>query len=177
MARQDIAAALERAQAVFTRRPEAAVHDDAPGVARWEGGMRVVATHANGKQAVTDMPAEFGGTGDQVSPGWLLRSGVSACAATSIAMLAAREAIELDMLEVRTLSRSDARGMLGMHGSDGQPVHPGPLDLQMLVRISAKGVSPQDLQDLVERANRCAPMTAVVRAALPMPLRVEVCSA
>ena len=174
MARQEIAAALERAQAVFMRRPEAAVHDDAPGVARWAGGMRITSTHPNGKQVQTDMPAELGGTGDQVSPGWLLRSGLAACTATSIAMLAAREGIELAQLEVSATSRSDSRGLLGMQEADGRPVYPGPHDLEMRVAITAPGVEPQRLRELVEKANRLAPMTAVVRDAFPMPLRIVV---
>lgn len=173
MASQDIAAALHRAEAVFARRPEAAVHDDAPGVVRWEGGLRMVSTHANGQQAVTDMPAEFGGSGGQVSPGWLLRSGTAACTATSIAMVAAREGIELSRLEVTVSSRSDSRGVLGMREADGRAVYPGPHDVEMLVTIDAPGVAAERLRELVERANRCAPMTAVVRDAIAMPLRIE----
>ena len=50
MTTQDIAAALQRAEAVLRRRPEVGLHDDAPATARWEGGTRVVASHANGTQ-------------------------------------------------------------------------------------------------------------------------------
>lgn len=173
MASQEIAASLERAQAVYERRPEAAVHDDASGVVRWDGGLRMVSTHASGKQAVTDMPPEFGGGGQEVSPGWLLRSGVAACTATSIAMRAAREGIELSRLEVRVSSRSDSRGMLGMNEPDGRQVDPGPLHLEMVVSLDAEGVPPARLRELVEQANGCAPMTGVVRNAYAMPLRIE----
>ena len=172
-AAQEIAAALQRAEAIFQRRPEAAVHDDAPGSVRWSGGTRVVATHANGKQVETDMPQEFGGTGDQVSPGWLLRSGLAACTATTIAMVAAQEGIALDSLEVEVTSRSDARGLLGMREADGALVYPGPHDLEMRVRISAAGVSSQRLRELVERSNERAPMSAVARSAMPLPLHIE----
>lgn len=174
MAIQDIAAALQRAETVFTRRPEAAVHDDAPGVVRWEGGLRTVSTHASGKQVATDMPAEFGGSGDQVSPGWLLRSGLAACTATTIAMLAAREGIELSRLEVKACSRSDSRGMLGLPDANGDPVYAGPLQLEMHVSIAAPGVAPQRLSELVRRANGCAPMTAVARDAFELPLKIEI---
>ncbi|MBA4330252.1 MAG: osmotically inducible protein OsmC [Polaromonas sp.] len=174
MAVQDIAAALQRVETVFQRRPEAAFHDDAPGTVRWESGLRLVATHANGKQVLTDMPAEFGGTGDQVSPGWLVRSGLAACTASCIALAAAREGIELQALEVTASSRSDARGMLGMADADGQAVYPGPHDVQMHVRISARGVSAQRLRTLVEGSNHRAPMTSAFRHALPVALQIDI---
>ncbi|WP_341914232.1 OsmC family protein [Polaromonas sp. YR568] len=174
MTSQDIAAALQRVESVFHRRPEAAFHDDAPGTVRWESGLRLVATHANGKQVLTDMPGEFGGTGDQVSPGWLVRSGLAACTASCIALAAAREGIELQALEVTASSRSDARGMLGMADADGQAVYPGPHDVQMHVRISAHGVSAQRLRSLVEDSNRRAPMTSAFKNALPVALHIEV---
>lgn len=177
MAARDIAAALQRVETVFQRRPEAAFHDDAPGTVRWESGLRLVATHANGKQVVTDMPGEFGGTGDQVSPGWLVRSGLAACTASCIALAAAREGIELQALEVTASSCSDARGMLGMADADGQAVYPGPHDVQMHVRISARGVSAQRLHSLVENSNQRAPMTSAFRHALPVALHIEVADA
>ena len=54
MTTQDIAAALQRAEAVLRRRPEVGLHDDAPATARWEFGTRVVASHANGTQMSSD---------------------------------------------------------------------------------------------------------------------------
>lgn len=50
MAKQDIAAAMQRVETVLRHRPETGLHDDAPAAARWEGGTRVVASHANGTQ-------------------------------------------------------------------------------------------------------------------------------
>jgi uncharacterized OsmC-like protein len=174
MATQDIAAALQRVEAVFQRRPEAALHEDPPGIARWEGGLRAVATHANGRQVQTDMPEELGGTGDQVSPGWLLRAGVAACATTSIAMAAAREGITLTLLEVQAGSRSDSRGLLGMPDAQGQPVFAGPLAMTILVRISAPGVPADRLRALVERGHANAPMSSALRSAVPTNLSIEI---
>src|SRR6187401_1206577 len=94
MPMQDVAAAMERVKTVLERRPEMGLHDDAPATARWEGGTRIVASHSNGKQMATDMPAELGGSGDQVTPGWLFRAGLASCAATTIAMAAARHGID-----------------------------------------------------------------------------------
>ena len=88
MGMKDVATALERARTVLARKPAMGVHDDAPATARWGGGTRIEASHANGTRMETDMPAELGGSGDRVSPGWLFRAGIASCAATTIAMRA-----------------------------------------------------------------------------------------
>jgi len=125
MSMQEIASALERMKSVLRRRPSAGLHDDAPATARWENGTRVVAIHANGARVLTDMPGELGGSGDQVTPGWLFRAGLASCAATTIAMSAAAKGIEIAELEVKASSRSDTRGILGMTDADGAMVFAG----------------------------------------------------
>ena len=174
MASQEIAAAMQRVESILTRRPEVGLHDDEPATARWQGGARVASSHANGTLLLTDMPTELGGTGDQVTPGWLFRAGLASCRATRIAMGAAAAGFELSMLEVLAGSRSDARGIFGMPDASGKPVRAGPLDVQVLVRIAAAGVSPQRLRTLIEDSNRCSPMSAALRDAVPMTLRIEV---
>jgi uncharacterized OsmC-like protein len=174
MAMEDIAAAVRRVESVLKRRPATGIHDDAPATARWQSALRVVASHANGTQLLTDMPTELGGSGDQVTPGWLLRAGLASCFATRIAMGAAAAGIELTMLEVLASSRSDARGLFGMTDVSGEPVGAGPRDVQLLVKISAPGVSAERLQTLVEDSNRCSPVSAAVRDAVPGDLRIEV---
>jgi uncharacterized OsmC-like protein len=173
MAVRDVAAALQRAEAVLRRRPAAGLHDDATGTARWDGGTRIVASHASGHQILTDMPSEFGGSGDQVSPGWLVRAGLASCTATCIAMAAAKQGVALDTLEVRVSSRSDARGFLGMAEADGALVYPGPHDMQMLVRISARGVPPERLRALVEEGRRTSPMQHAIQDAVPVVVQIE----
>jgi uncharacterized OsmC-like protein len=174
MAAQDVAAAWRRVEAVMQRRPELGVHDDAPATARWDGATRVITSHANGTQVATDMPTELGGTGDRVTPGWLLRAGFASCTATLIAMAAAAKGIELETLELCASSRSDVRGMLGMADAGGDPVYAGPRDVQLLVRISARGTSAERLRTLVEESYRCSPMACVVQDAVPVDLRIEV---
>ena len=107
MTTRQVAAAMERVHSVLLRRPETGIHDDAPATAAWQGATRVVARHANGTTVPTDMPTEVGGTGDQVTPGWLFRAGVASCTATSIAMSAAAEGIELDRPRGAVDSRTD----------------------------------------------------------------------
>ncbi len=174
MAAPDLAIALQRVQAVLQRRPDSGLHDDAPATARWSGGTRVVASHAGGHQVLTDMPAELGGSGDQVTPGWLFRAGVASCAATSIVMAAAREGIALQTLELRASSRSDTRGLLGMADAAGQPVDAMPGDVQLHVRIAADGVAPERLRALAEQGIACSPIPRAVQHALPVTLHIDV---
>jgi len=174
MTSQEIAAAMQRVESVLRRRPEVGLHEDAPATARWERGTRVVSSHANGAQLVTDMPTELGGGGDQVTPGWLFRAGLASCFATRIAMQAAAAEIELTMLEVVASSRSDTRGVFGMAEVSGEPVGAGPRDVQLFVKISAAGIAAERLQSLVEDCNSCSPVSAAVRDAVPVALRIEV---
>lgn len=171
---QDIAAAMRRVEDALRRRPEIGLHDDAVATACWKGGTRIVSSHANGTQMSTDMPGELGGSGDQVTPGWLFRAGLASCAATRIAMAAAAEGIELVALEVQARSRSDTRGMLGMSDDGSNPVAAAPSDLHMHVRISAHGISPDRLRALVEESQRCSPIPNAVQRAVPLALHVDV---
>lgn len=174
MGTREIAAALQRAEAIFQRRPQAALHEDSTATARWQGGTRVVSSHASGAQVETDMPAELGGTGDRVAPGWLFRAAIASCATTSIALAAAVRGVELEALEVKASSRSDARGLLGMAESSGERVYAGPRDMQLEVRIRARGAASQELRALVEAALRCSPMPSAVQNANRLDLRIEV---
>lgn len=174
MALEHVAAALERARTVLERRPDLGLHDDAPALARWEGGTRVRASHANGTSLATDMPAELGGAGEGVTPGWLFRAGVASCAATSIAMAAAAQGIELDTLAVKASSRSDTRGVLGLADAGGARVFPGPGDFRLHVRIGARGVPAERLRRLVEEGHRRSPIPAAVACAVPVALSIDV---
>jgi uncharacterized OsmC-like protein len=174
MSAQELAASMRRVEAVLLRRPEVGLHEDAPASARWAGGTRVIASHANGTQVATDMPSELGGSGDRVTPGWLFRAGLASCTATRIAMAAAAQGIELETLELVASSRSDTRGVLGMADADGVPVRAAPSDLELRVRIAARGVSAQHLRALVEDSCRWSPITCAVQEALPLALHIEV---
>lgn len=175
MSDPQIAAALARVESVLKRRPEAGIHDDATATARWRNGLRVVAGHDNGARVETDMPSELGGSGDQVSPGWLFRAGLASCTTTSIVMAAATEGVELTVLETRATSRSDTRGLFGMPDVDGHDVGAGPSELNLHVRIAARGVSPERLRSLVEDAYRRSPIPCALKGATtPIGLSIEV---
>ena len=174
MSVDSVGAAFQRVEAVLKRRPETGVHDDAPATARWQGGTRMVASHATGTEIATDMPTEFGGTGDKVSPGWLFRAGTAACTATTIQLRAAARGIALSVLEVRVTSQSDARGMFEMADADGRIVPARPLAVQLEVRIAAAGRGPAELTTLVEDSCRCSPITDAVSHPVPTAVRVVV---
>jgi uncharacterized OsmC-like protein len=174
MSAQYVADALQRVEVVLRRRPDMGVHDDAPATARWRGSTRIVTSHANGIEVTTDMPGELGGTGDQVTPGWLLRAGLAACTATRIAMGAAAAGIALTKLELRASSRSDTRGMLGMTEPDGTRVSAGPHDVQLHVTIAAQGVPAAKLRALVEESHRCSPVPCAIQEETPVGLHIEV---
>ena len=174
MSAQYVADAMHRAEVVLRRRPDMGMHDDSPAVATWRGSTRIVASNDNGIQISTDMPSELGGTGDQVTPGWLLRAGLAACTATRIAMGAAAASIELTTLELRVTSRSDTRGLLGMAEADGTRIGAGPHDIQMHVRIAARGVSEEQLRTLVQESHRCSPVPCAIQEQTPIGLHIEV---
>ncbi len=174
MTTQKIAAAMHQMKERLQISPEVGLQDDAPATARWESGTRIVSSHSNGTQLSTDMPHALGGSGDQVTPGWLFRAGLASCFATCIAMSAASAGIELTMLEVRATSRSDTRGLLDMADGAGAPVCAGPRDVQLFVKIAAHHVSHDRLRTLVQESYRCSPVPRAVENAVPVTLRIEV---
>ncbi len=169
-----LAEALQRVETVLTRRPDLGLHDDAPARARWQQGTRVEAHHANGTKMFTDMPAELGGSGEHVTPGWLFRAGVASCFATTIVMLAATENIELSDLDVQVSSRSDTRGLLSLADEDGAPVYSGPRDVAMRVRIAATNATPERLRKLVDDGLLVSPVPNAVIGCTPMAVDIEV---
>lgn len=171
---QPITQAVHRVRGAFQRRPEAAVHADTTATARWQGGSRMATSAPNGMTLLTDMPPELGGTGDQVTPGWLMRAGLASCAATSIMLTVAGEGLDLTLLEVQVDSVSDSRGLLCMNDASGQPVNAGPSQVQLQVRISAPGVEPEQLRALVQRALQGSPVPSALRQTTPLALQLDI---
>jgi uncharacterized OsmC-like protein len=168
-----IAAAMRRLQSILQRRPAAGIAPDGPALSTWEGAARVATRHAHGTQVLTDLPVALGGGGVGVSPGWLLRAGLSACLASSVVLAAALAGIELTALEVEATSRSDARGLLGMHDAEGRTISPGPLGVGLTVRIAARQASAARLRALVEDSQRCSPVFAALVEPVAIEMRVE----
>jgi uncharacterized OsmC-like protein len=175
MGMQAVADALARLAKVLRRRPEAGLSDDVSAHASWAGpddALRVQCRHPNGREVVTDMPAELGGSGDQVSPGWLYRAGLASCATTSIVLLAAAEGVALTRLEVEAASRSDAGGLIGLQNEHGFTVSPASVDQCLVVSVAAAGVQSAQLEALVRRALERSPIPRAV-SATGLAVRIE----
>ena len=84
-------------------------------------------------------------------------------------MRAAELGIALQRVEVVVDSESDDRGILAM--DDDVPA--GPLSSRTRVRITATGVEQQVLHELVEWAERHAPVSDSLRRVVPMTVEVE----
>jgi uncharacterized OsmC-like protein len=169
-----ISKAVQRVRNVLSRHPEAGIHTDEPAIARWVQGLRVICTQANGTQIATDLPAEIGGSGDKVTPAWLMRAGLASCVASGIAMRAATEGIVLTRLEVSATSTSDARGIFGMTTDLGEPITAGPRELRLEVRIGASGIPRERLQAIIDESHHCSPVSAALEKAVPVVLQIEI---
>lgn len=174
MALHEIAAALDRVASIMRKRPDLGLQDDTPARVRWEGGMHVSALHDNGLRLETDMPRELGGSGQGVTPGWLLRASTASCAVTCIAMAAAARGVELREIDAWVTSRSDARGLLGLPDADGNPVTAAPVQMTLHIRIAASGLTQAQIRELVAQACLRAPVQTALQHEVPMTLEIEV---
>jgi uncharacterized OsmC-like protein len=141
---------------------------DRPAVAVMECGLRCRAEGGDGWAVVTDMPTAVGGGGAAPTPGWLIRAALASCAATTIAMRAAELDIALTQLEVTAESETDMRGLLDV----GDGVEPGPASAVLRVRLAADGADEQQLDELVEWADRHSPVGDCVRRAVLVGLEI-----
>lgn len=174
MSAERIAAALARLESVLRLRPTFGDYEETPAIARWQGGAQFSVRPPKGDVAIrTDLPAELGGDGEGITPGWLMRAGLAACTASSILLSAAAEGIELESLELTAGARSDVRGLLGMSDENGAPVSAAFSVTRLLVRISAPGVARERLQALIERANQRSPVSSALQQAVPVELLIE----
>lgn len=169
MAADGIGEAVRGAANYLAAHPENGRAADAPARAVIEG-LRCTVVGPDGAVVTTDMPASVGGEGSAPTPGWFLRAALASCDATAVAMRAAHEGIELDVLEVVAESESDDRGLLGV----GDDVAAGPLEVKVTVRIGASGVAPDRLRDIVEWARRHSPVGDALERSIPTTLAVEV---
>jgi uncharacterized OsmC-like protein len=166
----DIARSLRAAAGYLSEHPEEARYTDSVATAVLEERLRVRTTGPAGEEVVTDMPASVGGGASGPSPGWLFRAALASCNATLIAMNAALEGLELDVLEVAVDGESDDRGILGI--DEGVPA--GPLNLRVRVRVTAPGADPQRLRELVVRSTDHCPVHDAASRAVPVDLEMDV---
>jgi uncharacterized OsmC-like protein len=110
-----------------------------------ESGLMCRIQSPDGKEVKTDMSEFVGGSATANSPGWLSRAAIASCDATLLAIRAAREGIKLDKIEVKVDASSDGRGMFLDVG-----ISPASSEVRILFNISAKDVSREQVQELVD---------------------------
>lgn len=169
MANTGVREAIERVSAVITADPAKARAKNAPATARLTEGLRCEVSGPNKERAVTDMPSAMGGGASAPNPAWLLRAGMASCAATVIAMRAAKLGIALTELEVTVESDSDARGILGLDDKVSAGLNP----MRTRVRIGGDA-DAQTLRKLVEWADAHSPVGCTVRSSPACSLDIEV---
>jgi uncharacterized OsmC-like protein len=161
--------AIEGVSNYFAQNPDAARSTDASAVAVIEEGLRCRAEGPHGAVLVSDMPKGAGGGGSAPTPGWFMRAALANCDATVIAMRAAQLGVALSKLEVTVSSQSDDRGLFGV----GDNIPPGPLSLQVHVRIGAPGTTPEQLREIVEWAEAHSPVGDAMRRAIPCTMEID----
>ncbi len=162
--------AIDRVSAAIAADPAKARAKNAPATARLTGGLQCEVSGPYNERLVTDMPPAMGGAASGPNPGWLLRGALASCAATVIAMRAAKLGMALASLEVTVESESDNRGLLGLDES----IHAGLGALRMKVKISAPGETPAALRELVAWGDAHSPVGCTMRHPPQCSLEIEV---
>jgi uncharacterized OsmC-like protein len=164
---EKIRAAIQKASAYLAENPDAATGTDAAATAVLENGLRFRVEGPNG--AVTsDMSESVGGGASAPTPGWLLRAALAACDASTVAMEAAREGIELSDLTVSVESDSDFRGVLGVDGG----AHPGPLQVRTKIELAAPEATDEQLRAIARRAEERSPVRDALAREVSMTTEV-----
>jgi uncharacterized OsmC-like protein len=160
---------IERAVSYLTEHPEEARYTDSKALATLGDTLRVEVEGPNGERIVTDMSEGVGGMAEHPSPGWLYRAAMASCVASTVAMEAAREGIDLADLTVEVDSESDDRGILGMDPE----AHVGPYSMRVRVRATGAGVDPQRLEAVVATgAGRC-PVCDAAKRSVDVSVEIE----
>jgi uncharacterized OsmC-like protein len=164
-----ISQSIQAARTFLSEHADKARSIDSPATAVAEDGLCCRVEGPDGATIYTDMPAGIGGRSTAPSPAWFTRAGHASCEATMITMRAAELGIPLQRVEVVVDSESDDRGLLALDDT----VPAGPLSSRVWVRITAAGVDPQRLLELVEWADRYSPISDLIRRAIPVHVQVE----
>jgi Predicted redox protein, regulator of disulfide bond formation len=167
---ESIRTAIETASNYLKEHPDAAAGTDAAAVAVREEGLRFQVEGPQGT-LTSDMSESVGGGATAPTPGWMLRAALAACDATTVAMEAARDGVELSELKVSVESETDLRGVLGVDGS----THPGPLAIRVRIELAADDATEDQLREIVRRAESHSPVRDAI--AREVPITTEIAAA
>ncbi|WP_299363100.1 OsmC family protein [uncultured Paracoccus sp.] len=106
-----------------------------------------------------------GGDHDLPNPGDLLCAALAACLDSTLRMIAARMAVNLETLEVTATAFADVRGCLMVDPS----IPAGFERIELEVRFGAgTGTDPAQLEALTANAERCCVVLQTLRAGIPI---------
>jgi uncharacterized OsmC-like protein len=160
--------AIIKVEDYFKTKLETGPRSDIRATAVMENGLRCCTRSPDGKAVHTDMSEAVGGTATANSPSWLLRAAIASCDATLLTMRAARKGIKLDSVEVNVDAMSDGRGLFLDEG-----VSPGSSEVRIQFRVGAKGVSTEQLQELVDWVINHSPVGTDIAQAVDVTVELE----
>ena len=163
-----ISQAMEQMATGIAADPAKARSKPNPASARLTGGLQCEVSGQHGQRFLTDMAPAMGGAAAAPNPGWYLRGALASCAATVIAMHAAKRGIRLELLEVTVDTESDLRGILGLGG-----VAAGQKAVHTRVRIRGDA-DAETLRQLVTFADGHSPVGCTLRDTPQFSLDIEV---
>ena len=163
---ESIRTAIETASSYLREHPDAGAGTDAAATATREEGLRFRVEGPNG-EITSDMSKSVGGGATAPSPGWLMRAALASCDATTVAMEAARDGIELTGLTVTVDSETDFRGVLGV-----DDVKPGPRAVRVRIELAAANATEDQLREIVRRAESRSPVRDALARAVSMTTEV-----
>ena len=159
MSTNDIHRLMEKQINQLKNNPKKSKNTDSSATAVLETGLKCHAKGPKGIAFITDMPKNIGGGDSAPTPGWYMRASMATCNATTIAMKAASEGIELTTLEVTVDSESDESS---------------PLNMRTRVFIGAEGVENDKLLEIIKWAEDNAWVTNAVCRTVPIKTEVKI---
>jgi uncharacterized OsmC-like protein len=167
---QSIREAMQGAINYLTENPAEARATDSYATATIEEGLRCTVRGPDGAETHTDMVTSIGGENSAPSPGWLLRAATASCVATLIAMRAAHQGVNVQMIEVTVDSESDDRGILGISG--GVPA--GPLSVSTRIKVGPGSADHEVVREIIEWGDQHCPVSDLTRRAVPMNMEITI---
>jgi uncharacterized OsmC-like protein len=146
----EIAAALDRAQSIFTAKPEKA-RVTKHGCATMADGLRGEYVEENWKIPV-DMAVPLGGGGTAPSPATYLRASLATCLAMGYAMRAAHRGVPVGAIAVDLEADFDTASLFGLPGAK-----PGYAEFRYTVRIESDAPEA-DVQSVIDEADARSPV-------------------
>ncbi|HKY63322.1 MAG TPA: OsmC family protein [bacterium] len=107
---------------------------------KYEGELRVNARHEpSGTKLSTDAPVDNQGRGESFSPTDLLATGLGSCMATIMGIVARREKIPLEGMEIqveKVMSTEGPRRVAALNVDIAAPVRPSPEQIEALEKAA-----------------------------------------